>query len=320
MALSGSITFTKNTTLLIQDAFDRLGILAEGESLTNPQNEKAKRILNSMIQGWQADGVHLWKYREATLFLEKNTQSYLLGNSQGNATESYIETTLSVSALAGAGTITVASATGIADGYFIGIELDDGTAQWTTVNGTPVGNVITLTNVLTGNASSSVQVKSFQTKITKPVKILQARYAESTTNEIECTEFKNRDEYFRLSNKTTTGATTQYYYNPLLKDTKLYVWPVADETFRKLKFTYYPEFNIFDEALDEPDFPSEWYECLIYNLAERLATSYGISEQSSTYQTIARRAEQFYNKLSGFDNGGDILRIINTDSVSFNVY
>jgi len=320
MATSGNITFTKNMTSLIEDAFDVLGIRAEGESLTNSQLEKAKRKLNAMIQTWQSDGVHLWKYREATLFLEKDTQNYLLGNSQGNATESYSETTLSADAVLGAGTIDVTSASGIATTYYIGIELDDGTAQWTTVNGAPAGTTITLTDVLTGAASSGNQVKCFATKINKPVKILQARYVQSDTSEIECSEFKSRDEYFRLSNKATTGAVTQYYYNPLLKDTKLYVWPVADETFRLFKFTYYPEFDIFDTALNEPDFPSEWYECLIYNLAERLATSYGMSEQNSKYQTIVRKAAEFYNKMNGFDSGEDILRIINTDSVSFNVY
>lgn len=309
---SGSITYTQNTTSLIEDAFDELGILAEGESLTSSQKSKAKRTANAMIQGWIADGVHLWKYREATLFLEKDTQNYLLGNSLGNATEEFAETTTSAAAVTGANTIVVASATGIVAGYFIGIELDDGTAQWTTVVSV-LGTTVTLTDVLTDDVASGNQVKSYETKIDKPVKILQARYVASTTSEIECIEY-NREEYFRLSNKATSGATTQFYYNPLIKDTKFYVWPVADETFRLIKFTYTPDFDIFNEATDEPDIPTEWYECLYMNLAERLGPSYGIAEDTAVYQTISRRAREMLNKLNGFDSDDGILRIMNSDN------
>jgi hypothetical protein len=321
MALSGSITYTKNTTSVIEDAFDELGILGEGESLTSSQSNKAKRKLNAMIQGWEADGVHLWKYREATLFLEKGVQSYLLGNSQGNATESFAETTTSAAAVLGANTIVVTSATGIVAGYFIGIELDDGTAQWTTVVSV-VSTTVTLNDVLTDSVASGNQVKSYQTKITKPVKITQCRYVADTTNEIECVEYDGRSEYFRQSNKSTEGASTNYYYNPLRLDTRLYTWPTADQTFRLLKFTYYPDFNIFDDALDEPDIPAEWYECLVFNLAERLGPSYGISEDTSTYRTVARRALEMYNKLNGFDSDDGVLRIMNSDysETGYNVY
>lgn len=321
MPTSGTQEFTKNTTSLIEDAYDTLGIFDEGESITSSQRTKATRKLNYMIQAWQADGVHLWKYREATLFLEKDTQSYLLGNSQGNATENFVETTINTDAILGASTIDLVDSTGILDGYYIGIHLDDGTAQWTTVNGNPIGNTVTLTDVLNDSVSSNNEVKSYETKITKPVKILQSRYVSGTNSEIECFEY-NRSDYFRLSDKSTTGATTQFYYNPLIKETKLYVWPVADKTFRLFKFTYYPEFDIFNEALDTPDFPSEWYECIVYNLAEKIAPSVGMSEQTSTYQTISRKAREFYDKLSGFDSDDGIIRIMNHDNtgISLNVY
>jgi hypothetical protein len=319
MALSGSITYTKNTTLVIEDAFDTLGLLGEGESLTSSQLSKAKRKLNAMIQGWEADGIHLWKYKEATLFLEKGVQSYLLGNSQGNATEEFAETTTSATSILGANTVEVTSATGIVAGYFIGIELDDGTAQWTTVVSV-VSTTVTLTDVLTDSVASGNQIKSYQTKITKPVKISQCRYIADTTNEIECIEYRGRTEYFAQSNKSATGSSTNYYYNPLRLDTRLYVWPTADKTFRLLKFTYYPNFDIFNSALDDPDIPNEWYECLVYNLAERLAPTYGISESSSTYQTITRRATEMYNKLSRFDSDNGILRIMNSDNSEEYVY
>jgi hypothetical protein len=43
--------------------------------------------------------------------------------------------------------------TGVATTYNIGVQLDDGTFQWTTVNGAPSGFTVTLTAVLTDSAA-----------------------------------------------------------------------------------------------------------------------------------------------------------------------
>jgi hypothetical protein len=58
------------------------------------------------------------------------------------------ETAMRVAGVATDATIDVDSITGITNGDNIGVELDDGTMHWTTVNGAPSGTVITLTAVL----------------------------------------------------------------------------------------------------------------------------------------------------------------------------
>lgn len=65
-----------------------------------------------------------------------------------------VDTTLSAGAASSAGSVTVTSATGIASGDVIGVLLDTGLTHWTTVNGAPAGNVVTLTAVLPGAAAS----------------------------------------------------------------------------------------------------------------------------------------------------------------------
>jgi hypothetical protein len=62
-------------------------------------------------------------------------------------------TTLSVAGVATDLTVTLSSVTGITSGDVIGIQLDSGAAHWTTVNGAPVGNVVTLTVALPSNAT-----------------------------------------------------------------------------------------------------------------------------------------------------------------------
>jgi len=295
--------------------------LGEGESLTEYRHTKAVRLLNGMIQSWVTEGVHLWKYKEATLFLEKDVKSYDLGNSVGNATESYVETTLSADSASGTNTVVVTSSDGMSSGDFIGIELDDGSAQWTTINGAPVGTTVTLTDNLTGDASSGVQVKAYTTKITKPSQITQARFEDSSTNEIECIKY-NRTDYFKLSNKSTTGASTQIYFNPLNEVTRIYVWPVSDTTFKKLNFTYYPDFEIFVSALNEPDFPKEWYRCLVWNLAEELAVTEGYGDSNPIYAAIQRKAQELFSKMHAYDAEFGILSISAEDTTGqvSNVY
>ena len=72
----------------------------------------------------------------AVLGARPDSATYLLNTSS---------TTLASAAAKGDLTITVASATGITDGDYIAVVTDDGTQVWTTVNGTPVGAVVTLT-------------------------------------------------------------------------------------------------------------------------------------------------------------------------------
>lgn len=317
MTTSGTKTYTKNTQSLIDDTFFLLGILSEGESLTAFNYDKAKRILNSMIQGWEADNVHLWAYKEATLFLEKSTQSYELGNSVGHATESYVETALSVAADAGDGTITVDDDDGISSGDVIGIALDDDTVQWTTVNGAPAANVITLTDVLTGDAAVDNVVVTYTTKIDKPLDIKNVRFVESGTNEINCDSF-SRSDYFSMANRSITGNINRYYFNPLRLSSLLYVYPTADTPLTKLNFSFYTSFDVFNNTTDEPDFPSEWYECLKYNFAERLAIPFGLAENNPTYQSISRVAKELFDKLNGYDSENNVIRIISTDSTNTN--
>lgn len=300
MATSGIQNFSQTTIKLVEDALDKIGILSEGRSISANELNKVVRQLNSMIQTWEAEwNINVWKNREATLFLEKGKQSYQLGNNQANATESFVDTTLSAAALSGASTITVTDATGITNGFFIGIVLADGTAQFTTVNGAPAGNVVTLTDVLTGAASSGALVVSFQTKITKPLRLTQMQQSTLGAEAIDIYAIEyNRDEYFRLASKTTEGSALQFYYNVNISDTTLFVWPTAATSFDILKFTYQPQFDIFVGNNDDVDFPAEWYETLVYNLAKRLGPSYGFTvHKPSPYKDVSDEADRLYRKL-----------------------
>ena len=129
--------FTQTRNDIINGALRLCRVLSEGQTATAQQVSDAAISLNRMVKAWQADGLQLWAKQEATLFLTANTAQYLLGTTGANFTTSYTDTTLSANAAAGAGTVTVTSATGISSGQFIGVWTDSNTIHWTTVSGAP---------------------------------------------------------------------------------------------------------------------------------------------------------------------------------------
>lgn len=134
MATSGSVDFKLNRNEIVKRAFKKLGILAEGETLTAEQEEDGAEDLNLMFKAWQAQGLHLWTYKEAELFLEKNKSKYLLGPTGDNASceSDVVKTTLSANETAGSTTLDLTDIVTLATNDNVGIVLDDGTIQWTT--------------------------------------------------------------------------------------------------------------------------------------------------------------------------------------------
>lgn len=73
---------------------------------------------------------------------------------------SALDTTLSSGSSIGSTTVVLNSVAGIASGDVISIRLDDGSTDWTKVNGTPVGNAVTLLVGLTSAAASGNRATS----------------------------------------------------------------------------------------------------------------------------------------------------------------
>ena len=71
----------------------------------------------------------------------------------------YLATTLTATAIAGATTIDVVSAAGMASGHSISVFLDSGTVFTTTISGAPSGNVVTLTGALPSQATLGAGVR-----------------------------------------------------------------------------------------------------------------------------------------------------------------
>lgn len=303
MTTSGATSFNLAALTIITEACALIRVGVEEEPLTDAQAEDALRSLNLMMKAWQADGLHLWTKAEGVLFLVDSQAAYGLGGTTGTANcalaSDVVQTALSAAAIAGATSISVDSITGIADDDYIGIELSDGTVQWTVVNGTPTGTTVHIDTAFTGAASDDGVVYCYTTKIPRPTRLLSARRRSSDSAiDIPLTIIERAD-YFDQPNKSLAAIPTLAYYDPQLVTGSLYLWPAPSDETDTIRFTFERPLEQFDALTNTADLPQEWLEALSYNLAYRLSAKYSFPiQERGLLRTDALAMKE---KLLGFD-------------------
>lgn len=300
MTVSGTNTFTLTKNQVIEMAFARIGVISEGATLTNYQINRGSQLLNTMIKSWLAKGFRLWKTERGYLFPNTASNEYILDGSTANATEEYTATTLSADASSGDFTISVASATGFAATFFVGVALDDNTIFWTTESGSPSGTTITLTDALPGDASSGNAVYVYETKLGRLENIINAQVQLNTTTQIPL-QILSRDTYDALSLKGLTGITNKLYYNKQLTYGIIRLFTQPSSTGYIVNFTWQKQFYDMTNPTDTFDFPVEWLRSLYLNLAATLYGFYPIMDPDQSKILIAE-AQDALMEVASFDD------------------
>lgn len=300
MTTSNSINFTLDRNQIITLALQTINVIGDEEDVDNSTSAVAANFLNMLVKAWQAEGCRIWERKEGILFPAYHTNNYLLSSTGDNATNSYVSTTTSAAAISGASTVTLSSVTGISVSDFIGIKLDDGTRQWTTVSSINTGTkVVTLVATLTGAVASGNTVVTYTTKINRPLVIPNARRFNLNTSIETPVIALNHTEYFNLPNKSAYGTTNSFYYDAQLTNGVLYLWQSPSNVDEAIKFTHYQSLQDFDAATDSPDFPQEWMDALVLNLALRLCLRY---DKYSIYKVLKTEAAEAKDRAMLWDN------------------
>lgn len=292
---SGNYGLTPTRDEFLTGALRIVGAIDAGD--TNIDSElisQAASKLNALLKHWQSCGIEIWTTGEAIVFPQLGQVRYTLSStSTDNSANSYVETTLAADVSSGSLTITVDSITGIATTNYIGVQLDDGTLQWTTINGAPSGSTITLAVALTDSASEGNLVLVYQTKLVRPLKILSARrYNLISGIDTPLSEF-DRIEYQEMPNKTASGAVNSFYYDRrggANNSGLFYLWTGPDTTEEIIKLTVARQIQIFSAAGDLADLPEEWTLTVQWNLANELADEYDVPEPKRS--RIEKRAAE----------------------------
>lgn len=296
MATSGSTNFTRTRDELINGALRLIGKAGRGKTASAADISDAAEALELMIKAWQATpGFQLWKLKEATLFVTKGTADYSLPGA--NCTLSYVETDVKVAGVATDLTIDVDSITGMSDGDYIGIELDSGSLHWTTINGAPAGDTVTITDALPSAVAVDRTVYVYTTQIIRPLRVVDARRKDSSDVPIDVV---TRQEYYELPNKTSTGSVNQVYYDPQLTTGTLHIWPAGNDADDKIELTLMYPIEDFDSSNINADFPQEWLKAIKFNLAADLGPEYGLDLNRQGY--LDRKAKQLLDDVSDFDS------------------
>ena len=276
MTTSGSIDFSVSRDQLIESALKHISVLGDGVTPSATQLSEASVILNMIVKAKMADGMPLWAMKTGYILPQTGVTAINLGVTGDHATLSYTQTTSSAAAVAGASTISVTSSTGFASTYYIGIELADNTMQWTTINGAPSGTTITLTEALTGAMSSGAQVYVYQTKLQRPLRIVDAYRTNVLTSTRAPINIRTYQQFHALGNFTDASIPNQIYYDPQVTNGILNVYPQFSTGDYVLEIRFHRPFEDFDAAADTPDFPQEYYLPLMVTLAWLLAPKNGV--------------------------------------------
>lgn len=109
-----------------------------------------------------------------------------------------------------------------------------------------------------------------------PVRPLQIITARLKRNGIETPmQPMTRREYDELPIKTSTGLPTTFYYDRQREAALFYIWPVLSVAAgEQIAYTYTREVADIASPNDEIDVPGEWWDCVILNLAARMAMEF----------------------------------------------
>lgn len=314
MATSGTYTFNETRDQIITNALSLIGAIGAGETVTANDTTLAASILNQMVKAWMAQGIHLWKQEEGTIYFVNGQNSYNLpGANGGDGSGTPVETALASAGSGSSITVTTGTGANMSANDNIGIQLDSNKIYWTTISGAPSGDTITLAGTIPSAAASGNKVFTYTTAIPRPLSVTNLRVMSGSGFETRVW-LKTRDEFMMIPQKTLTSSIpTVGYYSPQLTTGVLYLWPTPSDVSYRLKCTYLRTIQDFDASGDNPDFPQEHLECLVYNLAVRLAPAFGINLSSGGIQgnpDILRQAAQYLEDLKAWDTEEPYVRVV----------
>lgn len=138
----------------------------------------------------------------------------------------------------------------------------------------------------------------------KPLKAIQGFYRNlQTTPYIDIPLMLiSKQEYNVLGSKFSTGTSNSIFYDSKKLNGILYVYLTPDlntSTNMELHLVAQMPLDDVSAASGVPDFPNEWMNCLVWNLADQLALEYGVPMNHR--QEMGTRAMLYKTQLSDWD-------------------
>lgn len=275
---SGSYSFTVNRDQVIRQAMLNIGKLDENEVPTAQQTSDCAFALNMLIKQWQgrgdfAPGLKVWTRRLGYLFLSGASGQYSVGPTATGWTNAFAASTSTATEIAGATAIPVASASGFAGGYNVGVQLDSGVLFWTTISSVS-GKTINLASGLPSQSSIGSQLFAYQTAAQQPLNIETAvlRDNQGNDNPLRILTVQDYDNLPSKASPQNVSDPTAIYYEYQLGNSNLYTdCAAAQDVTKYIVLRYMEPVQDVLQASDTFEYPQEWYLAIAWGLSSEIA-------------------------------------------------
>lgn len=325
MAFSGSKDFIVTRDDIIKGALRKIGVLDSADAIGAAELSDAALSLNAIVKEWSGEGLALWLRQRNLLFLQPNQQLYTLGPSGDQWTDqrNLFRNTLSADETTGMTVISVADATwkGFQDILtakpttgVAAIRLDNGSMHFTAVTSFVGANIITITTALPSNASTGRNIYVYPaigaTTISRPVRLTYAYLQDVYGNASEL-NMLGRTEYEQLSRKNASGDPVSVFFDPRLTNAAISVWPCVPSRINDYIVLVTEHYSDdLDSASNNPQFPAEWANALIWNLALEMSFEYGVDPTTrAQVRNIANEKKITLFDTADLENASVILTI-----------
>lgn len=313
MATSNSFDFSQTALQVIQAAYEDLGVVAPGVAVATALATMGLSRLNMIAKQWQgnsdmAPGLKVHTRQRINLFLAKGQQTYLVGPAATDArsTTLYGRTTVatayvsgtSLSVAAVSDTTTFPGTTvSMTTADFIGVQLNDGTIGWTTLNGTPGSSPATLQAGLASAAASGNYVWWFTSRAQKFPALEGAVLRDKNYKDVELGIFRQVQEYDQgVPDKYVDGRPSSILVEPLRTQTRIILdSQPTDVTDTIILTALYPAED-YDATSDDIAFPVEWIRPLVAEL--RFALSHNIGRYTDAMEKDRQQALQWARSVN----------------------
>jgi hypothetical protein len=163
------------------------------------------------------------------------------------------------------------------------------------------------TSYVLGGSTSTLMYDSLNPTVAitdKPLKAIQGFYRNlQNSPPIDVPVMLiSKQEYNILGSKSSTGVANTLFYDPRKLNGVLYVYLTPNlysQTNLQLHLIAQMPLDDLNSALEVPDFPNEWMNCLVWNLADQMSMEYGVPMNAR--QEIALRASAYKTQLTDWD-------------------
>lgn len=292
MATSGSWDFSMTAAQIINAAYEDSGLVMPGATVPSAHVTLALNRLNMIAKKSQSrsggfGGMPVFARQRITMLLAKGQQAYTIGPAATDSRSSTLLGRTTVLSNYASGTSLAVSAITDTTSYpgttismttadFIGVQLNDGTIGWTTLNGTPVSSPVTLTAGLSSAAAAGNYIWWFTARAQRFPYLEAAVLRDSSFNDVPLRIYTDVQQYeLDDVSKFTQATPNAILVEPLRTNTRIICNSQPTDVTKTLVMTVLYPAEDYDASSDDIALPQEWYLYLKWELQKQLSVTIG---------------------------------------------